>query len=229
MEIMKHTDEYPKNQPSSLRMPKDKTLSNEAIDLIRKSDEFAKVKLSSISRGDGSNAYQHSVRVANYITSELMSSDPTTLITAILHDTVEDTNCTTYYIASKFGYTVAEYVSALTRTGQNSINNDFITKLHIKTVQNLSLYNKPKEVQLVKCVDRIDNLRSANVIPKDHPKFERIPYWIVETESSLLQLSKRLDPQIHQDMLRELNKQEKRFELEVGSIRNDYKAFLAQF
>jgi len=112
-------------------------------------------------RKDGSGPYiQHPIRVAQRLAKIFEEMADVTdkkyedaIITALLHDTVEDTDTSLSDIQSQFGYTVSRYVNEV--TDDKSLSKDQ-RKL-------LQLSNAPKKTYvatLVKLSDKIDNLES---------------------------------------------------------------------
>ncbi|WP_378173239.1 HD domain-containing protein [Aquimarina sp. SS2-1] len=78
--------------------------------------------------------------------------------TAILHDTIEDTNTDFEEIKTEFGEQIAHAVQALTK-------NENLESKKKKMIDSLNRINKlPKEVGLVKIADRITNLQT----PPEH-------------------------------------------------------------
>ena len=85
---------------------------------------------------------------------------------ALLHDTVEDTNVTYEMIENKFGKSIADGVSALTK-------NDSLDK-SIKMMDSIErIKANRKEVAIVKLADRVYNLRC---VPKGWSKEKQIAY-----------------------------------------------------
>ena len=84
----------------------------------------------------------------------------------MLHDTIEDTNVTYEMIENKFGKSIADGVSALTK-------NDSLDK-SIKMMDSIErIKTNRKEVAIVKLADRVYNLRCA---PKGWSKEKQIAY-----------------------------------------------------
>lgn len=75
------------------------------------------------------------------------------LTAALLHDTVEDTNCTPAEIAEKFGDTVARYVDALSLEPKGRATR---RERYARYAQRIR--NAPIDVQLIKICDMWDNI-----------------------------------------------------------------------
>lgn len=133
------------------------------IEKIRKAIQFAKTKHEGQTRSSGEPYYTHPVEVA-YILAE-MRLDTATLLTAILHDTVEDTEATLDELKKEFSPEVASLVDGVSK----------LTKIESKTVEGKQAENFRKlvlamsediRVLLVKLADRLHNMRTLHHVPK---------------------------------------------------------------
>ena len=95
----------------------------------------------------------HPLRVCLILARELKIKDKNTLMIALLHDVVEDSDVTIEEIKALFGDKVAEGVDLLTK------NIDFKDDITYQNKYFWHLKRAPKKVQLVKLADRLDNLR----------------------------------------------------------------------
>src|SRR6266403_537557 len=78
--------------------------------------EFATAAHSGQKRRSGDPYITHPVAVAEYLME--LRVDPDTVIAALLHDTIEDTDVTPAEIASNFGPEVARLVEGVTKLGE---------------------------------------------------------------------------------------------------------------
>ena len=112
-------------------------------------------------RASGDPYFSHPVEVAGLMTD--LKMDEETIITALLHDTVEDTLTTIEDIAAKFGPEVARLVDGVTK----------LSKIEAQTEDERAAENLRKfllaisddiRVLLVKLADRLHNMRTLNFI-----------------------------------------------------------------
>jgi GTP diphosphokinase / guanosine-3',5'-bis(diphosphate) 3'-diphosphatase len=112
-------------------------------------------------RASGDPYFSHPVEVANILAD--MHVDSATLITALLHDTVEDTDVTLEDIKSLFGNEVAELVDGVTKLSQ--IESKSASLRRAENFRKLVLaMSKDIRVLLVKLADRLHNMRTLGHI-----------------------------------------------------------------
>lgn len=125
--------------------------------------EFAKKYHEGQIRSSGEPYYTHPVEVALLLAE--MKLDDASIITAVLHDTVEDTDATPEMIAKKFGKEVASLVDGVTK----------LTRIESKTAEGKQAENFRKlvlamsediRVLLVKLADRLHNMRTLHHVTK---------------------------------------------------------------
>jgi GTP pyrophosphokinase len=132
------------------------TLIQGAIDYARKMHEGQK-------RASGEPYYTHPVEVACILAD--MRLDTATILTAVLHDTLEDTAATYDDLKAKFGDDVARLVDGVSK----------LTRIESQTVEGKQAENFRKlvlamsediRVLLVKLADRLHNMRTLHHFPK---------------------------------------------------------------
>ncbi len=130
-------------------------------DLIRRAYEFCKQSHMGQTRSSGDPYYTHPVEVASILAD--MHLDPSTIVTALLHDVVEDTHITLDDIKSLFSEEIANLVNGVTKLTQMEMQGDH------KQSENLSklvlAMSKDIRVLLVKLADRMHNMRTIFGIP----------------------------------------------------------------
>ena len=142
---------------------------NQVIDVIdieevEKGICYAKYYHGDQMRESGEPYYSHPLEVAYMVVDHLPRTD--IIITAILHDTLEDTSLTREKIAEVFGTNVAEQVYDLTR-----IKEDGVKISSAQMVEELWLAKK-YDVLLIKLFDRIHNMQTLGV--KSPEKIKKI-------------------------------------------------------
>jgi GTP pyrophosphokinase len=124
---------------------------------------YAKKMHEGQTRSSGEPYYTHPVEVAGILAE--MKMDVGSIITAILHDTIEDTPATYEEIKSKFGKEVADLVDGVSK----------LTRIESKTTEGKQAENFRKlllamsediRVLLVKLADRLHNMRTISGISK---------------------------------------------------------------
>ena len=125
--------------------------------LIRRAYELADEKHKGQLRKSGEPYIIHPLSVA-IILAEL-NVGPNTLIAAILHDVVEDTDCDLKYIAELFGNDVASIVDGVTKVTQMKFTS--LEKQQAENHQKMIIaMAKDIRVIVVKLADRLHNLRT---------------------------------------------------------------------
>ena len=133
------------------------------MDALEKAVDLAKEAHKKQTRASGEPYYTHPVAVAKILAE--MKMDTATLVTAILHDTLEDTEVTYEDLSSQFGEEVAELVNGVSK----------LTKIESQTVEGKQAENFRKllvamsediRVLLVKLSDRLHNMRTLHHFKK---------------------------------------------------------------
>lgn len=131
---------------------------NGDLDLIRKAYKFSSRHHKRQVRRSGEPYVNHPMEVA-YILSNDLRLDVTSIVVGLLHDTVEDTDCSISDINAHFGDDVATLVDGLTK----------ISKIKFKTREEKQAENfrrmlihmaRDIRVILIKLADRLHNMRT---------------------------------------------------------------------
>ncbi|MBH1990049.1 MAG: bifunctional (p)ppGpp synthetase/guanosine-3',5'-bis(diphosphate) 3'-pyrophosphohydrolase [Alphaproteobacteria bacterium] len=153
--------------------------TNDAVDIqrVKKAIYFAKEFHSGQSRQSGEPYYTHPLEVASMVCNYLL--DTVSIITSILHDTLEDTDLDYATIAEHFGDLVAAQVEDLTRIKPfGKITSADILKQLWK--------EKKYNLLLIKLVDRLHNMQTifAKSPEKQHKIVtETLQYFLVVGEA----------------------------------------------
>ena len=134
-------------------------------EMITNAYEFAKLKHEGQTRVSGEPYYTHPMEVATILAD--MRMDEPTIVTAILHDTLEDTSATFAEVEKKFSKEVADLVNGVSK----------LTKIESQSFEGKQAENFRKllvamsediRVLLVKLADRLHNMRTLYHF-KDRP------------------------------------------------------------
>jgi GTP diphosphokinase / guanosine-3',5'-bis(diphosphate) 3'-diphosphatase len=138
--------------------------------LLNRAYVFSMQKHGTQKRASGDPYYSHPIEVAGILTD--LHLDDETIVTAILHDTIEDTLTTYEEIETKFGTNIARLVDGVTKLSkieamtENQRAAENLRKFLLATSDDL-------RVLLVKLADRLHNMRTLHFI-KDEAKRRRI-------------------------------------------------------
>jgi GTP pyrophosphokinase/guanosine-3',5'-bis(diphosphate) 3'-pyrophosphohydrolase len=112
-------------------------------------------------RTSGEPYFSHPVAVATLLAQQKL--DDATIITALLHDTIEDTGSTYSEIALRFGDEIAQLVDGVTK-----LNNLQLSSIENAQAENfrklLMAMSKDPRVLLVKLADRLHNMRTIRFL-----------------------------------------------------------------
>ena len=113
----------------------------------------------------------HPIALAHVLAFEADVTDPTVLIAAVLHDTLEDTDTSASELARRFGAEVAAIVGEVT-------DDKTLHKAQRKQLQVEHAHRLSSRARLVKLADKICNLRDvAQDPPKDWELQRRREYF----------------------------------------------------
>lgn len=126
-------------------------------DLIREAYAYGKEMHEGQFRHSGEPYFSHPIAVAAILTEQAL--DDATIITALLHDTIEDTKSTYKEVERKFGTDVAELVDGVTKLTNLQLSNSE-TKQAENFRKLFMAMSKDLRVILVKLADRLHNMRT---------------------------------------------------------------------
>ena len=136
--------------------------TNEA--LVRAAYDFGRDMHEGQFRHSGEPYFSHPIAVAAILAEQQM--DDATIITALLHDTIEDTKASFATVEAKFGREIAELVDGVTKLTNLQLNSaqtkqaENFRKLFMATSRDL-------RVTLVKLADRLHNMRTIKSMRED--------------------------------------------------------------
>ncbi|WP_420011842.1 RelA/SpoT family protein [Tateyamaria sp.] len=136
--------------------------TNEA--LIRAAYDFGGEMHEGQYRHSGEPYFTHPVAVAAILTEQQL--DDATIVTALLHDTIEDTKASYAIVSEKFGEDIAKLVDGVTK-----LTNLQLSSVETKQAENFRklfmAMSKDMRVILVKLGDRLHNMRTIRSMRPD--------------------------------------------------------------
>ena len=136
-------------------------------DLLNRAYVFATQKHGDQKRASGDPYFSHPVEVAGILTD--LHLDTASIATALLHDTIEDTDATFGEIEGLFGREIADMVNGVTKmsllelSAEGTPQAENFRKLLVATASDI-------RILLVKLADRLHNMRTLHFIKKEEKR-----------------------------------------------------------
>ena len=136
-------------------------------DLLNRAYVFATQKHGDQKRASGDPYFSHPVEVAGILTD--LHLDTASIATALLHDTIEDTETTFTEIEDLFGREIADMVNGVTKmsllelSSEGAAQAENFRKLLVATASDI-------RILLVKLADRLHNMRTLHFIEKEEKR-----------------------------------------------------------
>jgi GTP diphosphokinase / guanosine-3',5'-bis(diphosphate) 3'-diphosphatase len=208
----------------------DRKVSDEGKIRIKKAFEFANSAHVGVKRKSGEPYIIHPLSVAKVVVEEIGLS-ATSIISALLHDVVEDTDYTLEDISNLFGEKVASIVDGLTK-----LSEEFTPQHDSKQANNfrkmLMTLSDDVRVILIKLADRLHNMRTLDSMPPHKqlkiaaetlyifaPLAHRLGLYAIKSELEDLSLKYKHADAYNQIQFRLHNQREKRDYLVTEFIR----------
>ena len=139
----------------------------EQIRVIKKAYEFAKLKHEGQFRKSGEPYINHPMNVAIILIS--VYADYETISAGLMHDVLEDCDCTPEEMEKEFGPVITKLVNGVTKlTKINfSTENEYLIDYYKKIIVGMS---EDVRVIIIKLADRLHNMRTLWAIPEDRQK-----------------------------------------------------------
>lgn len=202
----------------------------EGKDKIIEAYQYALKKHDGQYRKSGEPYIIHPLNVAIILTSVYADSD--SIIAALLHDVVEDTDATLDEVEKMFGPVVRKLVDGVTKLGRIhfSTDNEYLTNYYKKIIVGMS---EDVRVIIIKLADRLHNMRTLWAIPEEKQKkkaketleiFAPLAHHlgIHKIKSELEDLSLRyLKPVVFYDIAEKLNKTKVERDRTVGLMMSE--------
>ena len=187
----------------------------EQIKVIEKAYEFANLKHKGQFRKSGEAFICHPLNVALILTT--IYADYETISAGLMHDVLEDCDCTPEEMEEAFGPVITKLVKGVTKLSNInfSTENEYLIDYYKKIIVGMS---EDVRVIIIKLADRLHNMRTLWAIPEDRQKvkahesleiFAPIAHHlgIHKIKSELDDLSLRyLKPDVFYDIAEKLNK-----------------------
>ena len=200
------------------------------VPLLEKAFEYAKKAHEGQFRESGEPYITHPVAVANILAD--MELDATTIIAGLLHDTVEDTNCTFDDIRGKFRESVASLVDGVTKLDRLPYSTkeeqqaENLRKMFIAMAKDI-------RVILIKLADRLHNMNTLDYLPRDRqaekaretreiyaPLAHRLGIFRIKWELEDI-CFRNLHPKEYYDLVERIAKRRKEREAYINRIRDE--------
>ena len=211
-------------------------------DLLNRAYVFTVQKHGTQTRASGDPYFSHPVEVAGILTE--LKLDTSSIVTALLHDTLEDTLTTAEEIERLFGPQVARLVDGVTKLSALEQREMAVETEREKAAENLRKFvlamSDDIRVLLVKLADRLHNMRTLHFIPNEAkrrriaretmdiyaPLAERIGMYEFMREMQLLAF-RELEPDAYTTITERLDKLTRGGELRVRKITSEIQDLLA--
>ncbi|MBT6138409.1 MAG: bifunctional (p)ppGpp synthetase/guanosine-3',5'-bis(diphosphate) 3'-pyrophosphohydrolase, partial [Rhodospirillaceae bacterium] len=136
-------------------------------DALNRAYVYAMKMHGSQTRASGDPYFSHPLEVAGILTK--MRLDGSTIITSLLHDTIEDTEATLDEIRKLFGDEIARLVDGVTKLTRIELQSD--RSKQAENFRKLVLaMSEDIRVLLVKLSDRLHNMRTLHHIEKEEKR-----------------------------------------------------------
>ena len=205
----------------------EKYMTKDEVAFVMKAYEYAKLMHKNQKRKSGEPYIIHPVNVAIILAD--LDMDVETIVSALLHDVVEDTPATYDDIKEMFSEDVAKIVDGVTKL--NKLNYKSSEAFQAENLRKMILaMNNDIRVIIVKLADRLHNLRTLEYMNEEKRKQkaqETIEIYaplagrlgIFKIKWELEDLSLRyLDPEGYYDLVEKINKKRSEREKEINEI-----------
>lgn len=132
--------------------------------LLNKAYVYAMQKHGTQTRASGDPYFAHPLEVAAILTD--LKLDDATIVVALLHDTIEDTDATRAEIDQTFGHEIGAIVEGLTKIDRlNLVTREEAQAENLRKL--LLAISQDVRVLLVKLADRLHNMRTLEFVPPE--------------------------------------------------------------
>lgn len=142
-------------------------MDTEDLDLIRKAFFLAREAHAGVKRKSGEPYILHPLAVARILVCEMGIQDPVSVVCALLHDVVEDTNIDLDEIERQFGKTSRYIIDGLTKISGSGMINQMDSRQAENFRKLLLTISDDIRVILIKLCDRLHNMRTLGSMRQD--------------------------------------------------------------
>lgn len=211
--------------------------NEEDLDLIRRAYEYASKKHFGQKRISGDDYIQHPLNVALILTE--INADSYALSAALLHDTIEDSDCTKEDIEREFGSVIASLVDGVTKINRINFSSD---TEQMAAYQRKILVGLSEDVRviIIKLADRLHNMRTLYVLSSEKQKKKsketleiltpiahRIGIYKIKSELEDLAL-RYSKPEAYYDVVEKLNLKKTARDAAVNKMMNEVSSLLTE-
>ena len=209
--------------------------SEDELKNVHKAYLFAASKHEGQFRKSGEPYIIHPLNVAKILTE--VYADAETLEAGLLHDVLEDTDCSYEEMEKEFGPVVTKIVDGVTKISRLhfSTENEYLVEYYKKIIVGMS---EDVRVIIVKLADRLHNMRTLWALPPEKQKIKAKEsleilapiahhLGIHKIKSELEDLSLRyLKPDVYYDIAERLNNTKKERDEEVNKMMDEVRKLL---
>ncbi len=195
--------------------------------MIRKAFKFANEAHKGARRRSGEPYILHPIAVAKIVSYE-MGLGTKSVVCALLHDVVEDTDFTIEDIENQFGKKVASIIDGLTKISDVFDNQSSLQAENFRKM--LLTLSDDVRVILIKLADRLHNMRTLDSLPPNKqiklcgetiylyaPLAHRLGLYAIKTELEDLSLKYRY-PKIFEDLVNKVKDNEKKRQTMINTF-----------
>lgn len=163
---------------------KNEEIEESKLNKISEAYDFAVLKHKGKKRKSGEDFVEHPLNVAKILCD--INVDDTTIVAALIHETISESDATLDEIEEKFGSEVAKIVDSLTKINKLKLSDESESgSIYLRKV--LVGLSEDVRVLIIKLADRLHNMRTLSSLPPEKQKQKA-----TETMNVLIPIAHRL-------------------------------------
>jgi RelA/SpoT family (p)ppGpp synthetase len=145
-------------------------LPHSGIERVKRAFELGQISHAGQTRRSGEPYFSHPVAVADLLADS--EADADTLIAALLHDTIEDTELKLSSIEKQFGTAVASLIDGVTKLSSHELPPEKPSlNEQIETLRKMfRLMQRDIRIMVIKLYDRLHNMQTVQFLPSEKQK-----------------------------------------------------------